>query len=67
MPSVRLARRHRDAGFRRRAVEGDRHDAGARGAAMLDARHDLLADEAALVEIDAAELVHVGFVRKASL
>ena len=59
-----LAGHHRDARFRRRTVEGDRHDAGARGAAMLHARHDLLADEAALVEIDAAELVHVGFVRE---
>ena len=37
---------------------------GARGAAMLDARHHLLADVAALVEIDAGELVHVGFVRE---
>ena len=64
MPSVRLAGHHRGAGFRRRTVEGDRHDAGARGAAMLDARHHLLADEAALVEIDAAELVHVGLVRE---
>ena len=52
------------AGFRREAVEGDRHDAVARGAAMLDARDHLLADVAALVEIDAAELVHVGLVRK---
>ena len=64
MPSVALAGHHRGAGFRRRAVEGDRHDAGARGAAMLDARHHFLADEAALVEIDAAELVHVGLVRE---
>ena len=31
---------------------------------MLDARDDLLADIAAFVEIDAAELVHVGFVRE---
>src|SRR5947209_4040563 len=31
---------------------------------MLHARHDLLADEAALVEIDAMELVHVGLMRK---
>ena len=42
----------------------DRHHARARGAAMLDARDHLLADEAALVEVDAAELVHVGLVRK---
>ena len=44
--------------------DGDRHDAGARRAAMLHARHHLLADVAALVEIDAAELVHVGLVRE---
>ena len=31
---------------------------------MLDARHHFLADVAALLEIDAGELVHVGFVRK---
>ena len=31
---------------------------------MLHARHHFLADEAALVEIDAAELVHVGLVRE---
>ena len=31
---------------------------------MLDARDHLLADEAALVEVDAAELVHVGLVRE---
>ena len=36
----------------------------ARGAAVFDARDHLLADEAALVEVDAAELVHVGLVRK---
>ncbi len=38
--------------------------AGARGAAVLHARDHLLADEAALVEVDAAELVHVGLVRE---
>src|ERR1019366_198347 len=31
---------------------------------MLDPRHDFLPDIAALVEIDAGELVHVGFVRE---
>ena len=31
---------------------------------MLDARHHFLPDIAALFEIDAAELVHVGFVRE---
>ncbi len=31
---------------------------------MLHARNDFLADVAALVEIDAAELIHVGFVGK---
>ena len=59
-----VARHHRHAGVGRKAVVGDRHDAVARGAAMLHARHDLLADIAALVEIDAVELVHVGFVRE---
>ena len=49
---------------RRELVVGNRHDAAARGGAVLDARDDLLADIAALVEIDAVELVHVGFVRK---
>ena len=53
-----------DAGVGREAVGRDRHDAGARGAAMLHARHHLLADVAALVEIDAGELVHVGLVRE---
>ena len=42
----------------------DGHDARARGAAVLHARDHLLADEAALVEVDAAELVHVGLVRE---
>ena len=64
MPTVLSPAITGDAGFGRRTVEGDRHDAGARGAAMLHARHDLLADVAALVEIDAAELVHVGLVRE---
>ncbi len=31
---------------------------------MLDARHHFLADIAAFLEIDAAELVHVGIVRE---
>ena len=31
---------------------------------MLDARDHLLPDEAALVEVDASELVHVGLVRE---
>ena len=51
-------------GFRRRAVEHDAHRSGARGAAMLHPRHHLLADVTALVEIDAVQAVHVGFVRK---
>ena len=59
-----LAGHHRQAGGGRELVIGDRHDAAARAAAMLDARHHLLADIAALVEIDAGELVHVGFVRE---
>ena len=45
-------------------LDRDRYDAVARGAAMLHARHHLLADVAALVEIDAGKLVHVGFVRE---
>ena len=49
---------------RRELVVSDRHDAAARAGAVLDAGDDLLADIAALVEIDAAELVHVGFVRE---
>ena len=53
---------HRGAGSGRRAVVAHRHHAGARGAAMLHARHHLLADIAALGEVDAAELVHVGLV-----
>src|SRR4029453_1602476 len=48
----------------RKAVEGHGHHAAARGAAVLDARDHLLSDEAALVEIDAAELVHVGLMWK---
>src|SRR5262249_8880212 len=55
--------------YRRARVGGEavicyRYNAGAGFAAMLHARHDLLTDEAALVEIDAVELVHIGFVRK---
>ena len=59
-----FAGRDRGAGFGRGAVVAHRHGAGARGAAMLHPRHHLLADIAALGEIDAAELVHVGLVRK---
>ena len=50
--------------LRRRAVEHNAHGPGARGAAMLHPRHHLLADITALVEIDAVQAVHVGFVRK---
>jgi hypothetical protein len=42
----------------------ERHGTLARDAAMLGARHDFLADIAALVEIDAAELIHVSFMGK---
>ena len=59
-----VAGRHRGAGRGRGAVIAHRHDAAARGAAVLDSRDDFLADIAALGEIDAAELVHVGFVRE---
>ena len=59
-----VAGNDRGAGLRRGAVEADRHGAGARGAAVLHARHHLLADIAAFFEIDAGELVHVGFVRE---
>ena len=59
-----VAGRHGGAGSRRGAVIAHRHGAGARGAAVLHARHHFLADIAAFGEIDAAELVHVGFVRK---
>ena len=61
---ILLARHHRDAGLRRRPLEGDGNHARAGGAAVLDARDDLLADEAALGEIDALELIHVGLVRE---
>ena len=63
-PTVLVAGHHRHAGVGREAFGRDRHDAVARGAAMLHARHHLLADIAALVEIDAGELVHVGLVRE---
>ena len=53
-----------DAGVRPKTLIGDRNHAGAGDAAMLHARHHLLADEAALVEVDAVELVHVGLVRE---
>ena len=46
------------------AVEAHRHHARARAAAVRHARDDLLADEAALVEIDAVKLIHVGLVRE---
>ena len=64
MPTLMPAGRHRDADFRRGVVVADRHGAGARRAAMLHPRNDLLADIAAFAEIDAAELIHVGLVRK---
>jgi hypothetical protein len=54
------------AGLGSKAVEAHGHHPRARRAAVLDARDHLLADEAALVEVDAAELVHVGLVRNAS-
>ena len=59
-----VAGHHRHAGVGGEAFRRDRHDAVSRGAAMLHARHHLLADIAALVEIDAGELVHVGLVRE---
>jgi hypothetical protein len=58
------ARRHRDTRLRRGVVVADRHGACARGAAMLHPRDDFLADIATFAEIDAAELIHIGFVRK---
>src|SRR5579883_3438444 len=58
------ARDDRRAGGRRSAIGGDRHHAAARGPAMLHARDHFLADEAALLEVDAAELVHIGFMRE---
>ena len=48
----------------REIVIGHRHDAAARRAAMLHARDHFLPDVAALLEIDAAELVHDGLVRE---
>jgi hypothetical protein len=55
---------HDGAGIGGKSVVGDRHDAGAGNAAMFHARHHLLADIAALGEIDAVKLVHVGLVEK---
>src|SRR5262249_52392699 len=59
-----VARHDRQTGNRRKFIIGDRHDAAARAGAMLDSRHNLLPDIAALVEIDAVELIHIGFMRK---
>jgi len=59
-----LAGAHRRAGLGSKAVEAHGHHPRARGAAVFDARDHLLADEAALVEVDAAKLVHVGLVRE---
>ena len=64
MPICFVARHHRHAGFGRKRIGCDRHDALARAAAMLDARHHFLPDIAALGEVDAVELVHVGLVRE---
>ena len=65
LPDRSVARRHLDAGLGREAVAiDDRHDPGARRAAVLHARDDLLADVAALVEIDAVQLVHQRLVRE---
>ena len=52
---------HRAGSGQGAAGAGD-DEAAAGGAAMLHARHHLLADVAALAEIDAGELVHVGVV-----
>jgi hypothetical protein len=51
-------------GLWRRPLEANRNDAGASNSPMLDAGNNLLTDEAAFVEIDAMELVHVAPVRK---
>src|SRR4029078_13736669 len=45
-------------------IVGDRNDTAARTGAVLDARNDFLSDVTAFVEVDAVELVHVGFVRE---
>src|SRR6185436_953910 len=50
----------REARGRRELVVSNRHNAVAGTGAVLDPRNDLLADIAALVEIDAIELVHIG-------
>src|SRR5262249_60805139 len=59
-----VARHHRNTSVRRCALEAYGNHACACGCAVLDARDDLLADEAALVEVDAAKLVHVALMRK---
>ena len=58
-----LGRHHLRAGGGRRR-EADRHDAFARGLPEVDAGHDLLSDVAALLEIDAVQMVEVGVVGK---
>src|SRR5262249_46329857 len=63
-PDLTPAGGNRRATFRRGAVIAERPRAGARDAAMLDARPHFLADIAAFGEIDPAELIHIGFMRK---
>src|SRR6187455_3448691 len=62
--NLSVAGHHRDAGVWRKVAGVNRYDAVSRGAAMLHARHHLLADVAALVEIHALKLIHVGLVRE---
>jgi hypothetical protein len=50
--------------LRRPAVKNDPDHSRARGAAMLHPRHHLLTDITALVEIDAVQPIHIGFMRK---
>src|SRR5947209_1655161 len=59
-----VAGHHGRSRLRRGTVISDGDDAGSCAGAMLDARDHFLADVTALVEIDAGELIEVGFVRK---
>src|SRR5258708_38747771 len=59
-----LAGENNGARFGRWAVNKHPYCSRARGAEMLHSRNHLLSDVSALVEIDAEQAVHVGFVWK---
>ena len=64
MPPTSFVAGHDQAPGRRRASSITLHDRLRVAAAISIARHHFLPDETAFLEIDAVELVHVGFMRE---